>query len=562
MKKGKIVDVTPKKINVLGIVIKTVISAIFIFLLFWFMLPAINIKSMNFWVFIFISGLFVFVVSSFTNLISLFSGSVDVRDIFTNGKGKKFVKKGFSWLKTGVISIAVWFVAVIVLSFIGAPLFCANEYKDLITLEDGDFASDVAELSMTQIPVVDKDSASRLGKRKLGEMSDLVSQFEIDPVYTQINYKGKPVRVTPLNYADPIKWLSNNKQGLPAYIMVDMVTQETTLVRLENGMKYSTHEYFMRRLDRYIRFKYPTKIFDDPSFEIDENGTPYWVVPTVKYQIAFWSGKDIGGAVLVNAITGESQYYDINEVPAWVDQIYNSGMVIDQLNYNGLYTQGFWNSMFGQKGVLQTTEGYNYIAIGDDVYLYTGMTSVVSDESNVGFVLVNLRTKETKFYSVPGAEEYSAMESAQGQVQHLKYTSTFPLLLNISNRPTYFMSLKDDAGLVKMYAFVDVQQYQIVGTGTTIDAAREDYNAKLRTAEPDSQTVTETTVTGTVAAISSVVVDGNTYYYLMLENDPSVYIVSVKLNASLPFVKAGDSVSINYSSDIDGTRNVTKFELV
>lgn len=565
MKNGKIVDVTPKKTSILYIVLKTVVSAVLIFLLFWFMLPAINIKSLSFWIFLFFCGLIILGVHYSANLISVLKNGIYVKEVFSkfhNEHGEKKKKfNTFMLIKIAISVVAVWFVLMIGLTVIGSPLFFASQYKELITFEDGDFARDVAEISMSQIPVVDKDSASRLGKRKLGEMSDLVSQFEIDPIYTQINYQGKPVRVTPLDYADPVKWLVNNQEGLPAYLMVDMVTQDTSLVRLEQGMKYSPNEYFMRRLDRYIRFKCPTKIFADPSFEIDENGTPYWVIPTIEYKIAFWSGRDIGGAVLVNAVTGELQYYDINEVPSWVDQVYDSDMIVSQLNYNGLYVQGYWNSIFGQKGVLQTTEGYNYIAIGDDVYLYTGMTSVVSDESNVGFVLVNMRTKETKYYNVPGAEEYSAMDSAMGQVQHLKYSATFPLLLNISDRPTYFMSLKDDAGLVKMYAFVDVQQYQIVGTGATIDEARDDYNSKLGTAEPETVITTETSVTGIVSAVSSVVVDGNTYYYLMLENDPSVYIASIKLNAKLPFIVAGNTVNITYGTDVDGIRTVTKLEL-
>ena len=236
--------------------------------------------------------------------------------------------------------------------------------------------------------------------------------------------------------------------------MVDMTTQDTSLIRLENGIKYSESEYFMRNIRRKLRFEYPTKIFGDISFEIDDNGTPYWVASTVEYKIGLFSGEDIGGAVLFDAQTGESKYYDVADVPTWVDQVYESDMVLQQLVYNGKYRSGWLNSIFGQKGVLQPTDGYNYLAINDDVWLYTGITSVTSDESNVGFVLTNLRTKETRYYAVSGAEEYSAMSSAQGQVQHLGYRATFPLLLNVADRPTYFMALKDSAGLVKMYAFV------------------------------------------------------------------------------------------------------------
>ena len=279
----------------------------------------------------------------------------------------------------------------------------------------------------------------------------------------------------------------------------------------------------------------------------------------MKYQIGFWSGRDIGGVVLVNAVTGECSYFDVQDAPTWIDQVYDSELVLEQLIYNGKYRSGFWNSLFGQKGVLTPTEGYNYIALNDDVWLYTGMTSVVSDESNVGFVLVNLRTKETRYYAVPGAEEYSAMDSAEGQVQHLSYEATFPLLLNVGNRPTYFMSLKDSAGLVKMYAFVDVQQYQLVGTGTSVDAAREDYLQKLAADGqliPDNSEPEESR-SAVVLSVVTAVVNGNSKYYIMLD-DGSVITADISLSADLPFLAAGDTVTFTLSGTDATSLSVTK----
>ena len=266
---------------------------------------------------------------------------------------------------------------------------------------------------------------------------------------------------------------------------------------------------------------------------------------TIGYKIGYWSGEDINGAVLLNAITGESEFYKVDEIPTWVDQIYDADMILTQLNYNGKYRSGFFNSIFGQRGVLQATDGYNYLAINDDVYLYTGMTSVTSDESNVGFVLTNLRTKDTKFYSIPGAEEYSAMSSAEGQVQHLNNKSTFPLLLNVSNRPTYFMSLKDGAGLVKMYAFVDVNQYQIVGTGNSVDSAREDYISKLKAENvPDAPKDEITTVSGVIEKINSAVVDGNTIFFVKLQNNQTIYSLPITLSDELVFADKGQTVEL------------------
>lgn len=539
--------------------IRIILCLIVLFLGYWFWLPPFNIRSVDMWNFLIFAIVSCTVINTFSQLIIWFSSRLKNGEV-TVSKPKLSLKTFSAPVRLCIIAVAVIILINIGGSIVGAQIFNAKRYKDLITIKDGDFAEDVAEIGMEQIPVVDKDTAQRLGQRKLGEMSDLVSQFEIQDIYTQINYNGVPVRVTPLIYGDFIKWFKNRTEGIPAYITVDMTTQDTTLVRLENGIKYSPSEYFMRNLKRYLRFKYPTLIFDNISFEIDDDGTPYWVASVATYRIGLFSGKDICGAVLLNAQTGESNYYDIDDVPTWVDQAYDESIIMNQLVYNGKYRSGFFNSILGQSGVLQPTDGYNYLAINDDVYLYTGMTSVTSDESNVGFVLVNLRTKETKYYAIPGAEEYSAMESAQGQVQDLGYRSTFPLLLNISDRPTYFVSLKDGAGLVKMYAFVDVQQYQIVGTGIDVESARADYIYKLKTENQNIEDTAAETLSGIVGGVSSAVVDGNTNYYIILEGDDTVYTVPITLSDRLPFIKSGDTVTLKITKNSSGV-SVTGFEL-
>ena len=535
--------------------LKILLTMILIFLVYWVELPPMNLRSPQFWTFLVIVGAICLIVNFFST-IREFMTALPRTDLRTASAGFKSLGKPVKFFLFFLVFVAV---LLMVGNLIGAPLFHASRYKNLISVETGDFTQDVAEIKMSQIPVVDRDTASRLGKRKLGEMSDLVSQFEIEEDFTQINYQGTPYRVTPLIYGDPVKWLYNRSEGLPAYITVNMVTQETTLVRMESGIKYSRGEYFFRNIYRHLRFNYPTKIFDEISFEIDEEGTPYWVAPTIRYRIGLWSGKDISGAVLVNAITGESVYYDVKEIPSWVDQVYLSDLVVQQMNYYGRFQNGFINSVIGQRGVLQTTAGYNYLAIGDDVWLYTGMTSVMSDESNTGFILANLRTKETKYYVVPGAEEFSAMESAQGQVQHLNYVATFPLLLNVSNRPTYFMSLKDAAGLVKMYAFVDVEQYQVVGTGVTVDEARADYASKFAGEEIEIQPEETGEIQGVISAISSAVVDGNTVYYFMLEGDDVVYTAQISVSSRLPFYQPGDRISVGYT-ELSGIRQVIRVE--
>lgn len=524
-----------------NILINLIVTIVAGFIYFYVELPPINLHSAAFYSFF----LFLSVVYCITAVIT--SG------IYRQAEnGKTFWKLLKGSCIVPLIVIGAVFVIYVVGGLLSSVVIRSGAYAKLITVETGDFTHDIEEISFDQIPMLDRDSAEKLGDRKLGELADMVSQFEVADNYTQINYKGRPVRVTPLRYGDIFKWLNNRSAGLPAYLIIDMVTQEVDVVRLPEGMHYTTAEHFSRNLYRHLRFQYPTYIFNEPTFEIDEEGTPYWVCPRIVKRIGLFGGTDIQGAVLVNAITGESQYY--TDIPTWVDGVYSAEIIMDQYDYYGTYQGGFINSLFGQKNVTVTTEGYNYIAANDDVYVYTGVTSAGSDESNIGFILTNQRTKQTTFYSIAGAEEFSAMNSAEGVVQHLNYSATFPLLLNISNQPTYFMALKDYAGLVKMYAMVNVQQYQIVATGASVEECQSNYykllrQNKLDTGEAPILPADEDTVTGIVTVLRSAVIDGTTMYYVTLDADNIVYCISAGEVEKVILLNVGDRITITYEPD-------------
>lgn len=524
-----------------NILINLIVTIVAGFIYFYVELPPINLHSAAFYSFF----LFLSVVYCITAVIT--SG------IYRQAEnGKTFWKLLKGSCIVPLIVIGAVFVIYVVGGLLSSVVIRSGAYAKLITVETGDFTQDIEEISFDQIPMLDRDSAEKLGDRKLGELADMVSQFEVADNYTQINYKGRPVRVTPLRYGDIFKWLNNRSAGLPAYLIIDMVTQEVDVVRLQEGMHYTTAEHFSRNLYRHLRFQYPTYIFNEPTFEIDEEGTPYWVCPRIVKRIGLFGGTDIQGAVLVNAITGESQYY--TDIPTWVDGVYSAEIIMDQYDYYGTYQGGFINSLFGQKNVTVTTEGYNYIAANDDVYVYTGVTSAGSDESNIGFILTNQRTKQTTFYSIAGAEEFSAMNSAEGVVQHLNYSATFPLLLNISNQPTYFMALKDYAGLVKMYAMVNVQQYQIVATGASVEECQSNYykllrQNKLDTGEAPILPADEDTVTGIVTVLRSAVIDGTTMYYVTLDAGNIVYCISAGEVEKVILLNVGDRITITYEPD-------------
>ena len=528
------------------VAINTVVTLLAAAVYYYIELPPINLHAEEFYGFVLL-------------LCAVYCGCA----LITSGFQGEGVKGYFSFVKK---QCTVPFLAaggLLVIALIGSAaswvVFRAGSYQKLLPVQTGDFAAEIAEVSYDRIPMLDKDSAEKLGDRKLGELSDMVSQFEVAEDYTQINYHGRPVRVTPLRYGDIIKWFNNRSQGLPAYLVIDMVTQNVEVVRLDEGMKYTTAEHFSRNLYRHLRFHYPTYMFEEPVFEIDEDGTPYWVCAKKEKTIGLFGGTDNRGAVLVNAITGESEYYA--EPPEWVDHVYSAELILEQYDYYGMYHNGFLNSILGQRDVTVTTDGYNYLAEGDDVYLYTGVTSVGGDESNIGFLLSNQRTKETKYYPCAGATEYSAEDSAEGQVQNLRYKATFPLLLNIADQPTYFMALKDASELVKMYAMVNVSQYQIVATGATVAECESNYRRMLRQSNLISEDQTDISqpgqdglknVSGEITELRSAVINGNSHYFFRLDGGSGYYCADASSVPNAPLLNVGDAVYVNYAPPEEG----------
>lgn len=511
---------------------------LFIGIYYYVALPAINIHSVGVW---FFGVLFLFV------LLLLYA---------VKSKKTPYELKHDKLIKLLSYSIALVIGVFIIGSLLSSPIFNSKKYQQLLTVDDREFTEDIKQVSFDKIPLLDRDSASLIGNRKMGSMVDYASQFEVSDYYTQINYNDAPVRVSPLRYASPIKWLTNQSQGIPAYIKIDMATQTAECIKLQNGsIKYSPFEYFNRNLYRHLRFRYPTYIFNNISFELDEDGTPYWSCSVKEFKIGLFGGQTIGRLVLCNAITGETIDYPIDKVPAWVDHVYPASMLIGFYDYYGTLKHGYLNSVLGQRDCLKTTEGYNYIALDDDVWVYTGVTSVTGDESIVGFVWMNQRTKETRYYPITGAKEISAMSSAEGQVQHLRYTATFPLLLNIGNEPTYFLTLKDAAGLVKKYAMVNVQRYQVVAIGDSVASCQKQYALLMK--ENGIQNITaleeQKEITGKITKIAQAVVDGNSHYYVLLDNSDDIFDVPVADNLAIVRYKEGDTVTFEY---LQGEQNV------
>jgi len=527
-----------------------------ILLAYWWFHPSLSIQSSDVWVF---ASIFV-LLPVWALLRSRSRG-------YKQGTGRHEASPSKSRLFKRLALIPV---AIVVIGLIGglasSVVFPGNakRYANVLVTESSDFSADIKEVNYSEIPIIDRDSAALLGNRVMGAIPEYVSQFEISDLYSQINYRGHPVRVSPLVYADIFKWFNNRSEGLPAFVLIDMTTQNAQIVRLEEPMRYSQSEPFFRNIDRHVQLKYPFYIFDQISFEIDEDGNPWWVCPVQRRSISLFGGTTIARVILCNANTGECTDLAIEDCPTWVDRVFPADLLIQQYNWSGAYKQGWINSWLGQEGVVQTTPGtnglpgYNYIAKDDDVWVYTGVTSAVSDNSIVGFVLMNQRTAESHFYAIAGATEESAMNSAQGQVQHLGYKSTFPLLLNINSQPTYFMALKDNAGLVKMYAMLDIQRYQNVAVGSTLAECQQNYLTLLRTNGvdvPEASRPDLLEVTGTVDHIATAVIEGNSHFYLSIVEDDNIYDCALPALIDVVKLQEGDTVTLSYS-ELDKLRIV------
>lgn len=532
-----------------GILFSVILTLIYTLVVYYWLFPSLNIHSWSFWIFI------ISIMVVFASLMSVLTLGIAISELFTGVKRRK--KVGYYKI---FIVIPLIVVLIIVINFFLSPLFNARTYYRRIAVDEtGDFTTDIKEVDFNKLPLLDRDSSEKLGDRVMGQMSELVSQFDVSEQYTQINYNDEIVRVTPLEYNGVIKWITNRGKGIAGYITVNSTTGKAKLVKLEKGMRYAPSALFNENLYRKLQFKYPTFNFGAVDFEIDNEGHPYWVASVIKYA-GVGLRREVKGVVIFNPVNGKSKYYKVKDVPKWVDHVYEADLILEQVNDWGSYKKGFINSLISQKGVVKTTAGYNYLAQDDDVYLYTGITSVISDESNIGFVLTNMRTKETKFYGVAGAEEFSAMESAKGQVQQMNYTSTFPLLINLNNKPTYLVSLKDNAGLVKMYGFVDVEDYQkvvVTDSSKGIVKASEAYLNDIGESSDGVKLEKSIVVNNLVSAN----IDGNTYYYFT-DQDNQKYKISIKVDKNnLPFIQNGDAVKIKYTKETN-VISIVEFELL
>lgn len=529
---------------------------------FYVTLPAINVYETGFWVFVLLA------LICFTLIFSLLSIKVSVGAPKTAGKGFfSFNFEGKSVSKVCLILIAVPLLVLIVGNIFSSTFFNASKYSNIIEVPEAVFETDMPETAVvSNIALMDSETAQKMGDRTLGALSDVVSQYEINPTYRQINYKRTPQKVSNLEYADFFKWLSNRSRGIPGYVMVDPVNvTDASYIKLDKPIKYAESAYFGEDLHRKLRMSYPTKIFGSFSFEIDDGGQPYYIVSCMKPTVFMFGAMDVSEVIIFNPIDGSSQLYSVDKTPTWVDNVFTGALASQKYDWYGTLKNGFWNSIIGNKDCKVTTDDFGYIVLEDDVWFFTGVTSVTSDESNIGFIISNARTGEYKFYPVIGAEEYSAMRAAEGEVQEKGYVASFPSLINVSGQATYIMVLKDSGGLVKLYALVNVEKYSVVATGTTQTEAKQEYIKLLKQngiiGEGDTTPDQEIpSVSFTVDSVKIVTANGESIVYLTSKETGELFKQQISDDESILLINEGDALTASYyDTDVEKIKQIVKW---
>ena len=473
---------------------------------------------------------------------------------------------------------AIMIPAFFVCMLTGAQIFNAGNYANIIQVEQVESGDAIlSEKDAESIALMDTSSAKQLGDREIGAIENF-SAFNVSDDYIQLNIEGDAVKVASLEYVGLFKWLSNRNEGVTGYVSVSPTTMTADYIKLEEGMKYIPSAYFNEDLNRHLHYQFPTLIYGNIHFEVDEDGKPYYVSSVFDKTIGVFGGEVVIGAIITDPVTGDSEYYDVADIPQWVDYVFPGDLICSLYDVAHKNINGFWNgTSFGANtGCMQTTKidnyyededgevyieagnDYGYIAKDGDIYVYTGVTSMAADSSNLGFIMVNERTGQYKYFAVSSANEQSAMNAAQGEVQQYGYAASFPTLINVDNELAYIGVLKDKSGLVKMYYMVNVKDYGKVVVADSREACVAKYAEKLGLNVnediignvPEDETPVESTpVEFVISVIQYVDIDGNTYVYMGTE-DGTVYKALFKDNEKLLFAKVGDTIKGSVANGI------------
>ena len=462
-------------------------------------------------------------------------------------------------------------------------VFHAEKYRSIADISvENSFDKDFPEVlpDGSNIPYVDLETAQKLGDRTIGKLKHS-SWYDVDNEYNLICYKGQYYRLSPLNYSGFFEFNKGKNEGIPGYVLVNAETQASQFVKVEGGYFYSPSSYWSKNLRRNLRKQFSGSIFGKSYFEIDEEGNPYWITAVNDTSVGLFSGYKEDKFIITDAITGQSELYQKNDLPEWIDHAVGLQYAMDVLNNYYRLIHGVWN--WSKTDVYRTTyfyrdayfEGYNsYIDSNGDVCFYTGLTPANSAESNTGFLLINCKTGHVREYLFEeddgGIEESTAIERAESEVQNYGYKSTFPMMVNIANQPTYLMCLKGNDGLMKQIALalVSTKSSTIVTADNLADAIEKYENALVKAKVIDKEQVNveianETeNITGVISAKYEITVDGTTHYLYQINESDILYDTSVKYGYKQVAFKVGETVSLDYEVSDKDVKTVLKVEKI
>lgn len=526
-----------------------IVSIVIAVYLNWLFTPAWTFKSQGFWWY------WIVVIAEFTLIQFLVEKK--------NGDWEHKVSK-----KIGIGCLGVTLLTML-LMFFSSELMHAREYSNLVQVEDGNFATDIPQVCEdSKMITLDMQTAQQLGSRVIGSLPN-ISRYSVNEEYNLTKYNGEYYRVTPLEYADGWKALTNSSEGLPAYVVVNATENKADILNLEKNIRYSPNAFGSYNLKRHLRNEYKTYIFGDFQFEIDDKNNPYYIVPVMEANIGLFGGKTVSSFLVVDAVNGKSEEYLPEELPPWVNHAYSLSNLMGLASYHYGYKNGFWNYVIFENDILKLSynykdnseedeeadesidnfDGYSSILINGEINFLTGLVSTGEDESMVGFITANPRTGKIKFYNCVGAEEGTAQKSAESLVQNFGYSASYPIVVNVEGQETYFMTLKDKTLNNKAFAFVNVREYNKAVQSENFDEALKLYKQKIAIDTKNaSEEKEETLKEGKIVELYQAIKSGNTNYFFRLEGDEMLYVSSIEINSKQVKMKIGDTVEVTYSS--------------
>lgn len=494
--------------------------------------------------------------SSFIFIITFIAISI-VLGVFLFKK-EMIVKKIEKFAISIISSLLIAVIITILGGILSSSMFNSQSYRNLFgnKIKVKEFTEDMKLIDKNNLPVVNQAMTQRLSDKKIGQLG---SQFEVDE-FTKQSINGKQYFVAPLKYKNIFSW-NRAKNGTPGYIRISVSNPSDVELITDYKIKYQPSSFFSSDLNRYVYINGLNKVgLTDFSFEVNDKGKPYFVITLYKNTIGL-GGKKVLGIATIDPTNGTIRRYGLENLPKWIDRVYPADLIINQLDWHYKLIHGFWN--FSNRDKLETTDGYEIVYNNGECFVYTGLTSAGSDKGTVGFLMTNLRTKVATLYKIQGYNEYAAMDSAKGKEQAAEYEATFPILINVENSPTYFLTLTDDNNLIAKFMFVNIKNLNIVGKGDNLNEALNNYIKNLQQDENilEENIGKKVVATGNVVRIGSVTQQNTTYFYIIIDSIKNkVFIVPLDESSKLPLTKEGDNVSLSYVDKDSELINVLNFE--